>query len=250
MKKLIAANWKMNLKRNEAEDLVSKIEGILAQQPELQVKSDLLICPSYVYLPMLAPLCKKAGIALGAQDCSMYEQGAYTGEVSSSMLKELGCSYVVLGHSERRQYHKEEDSLVCKKAMTAHKHGLITIICVGESQEERESGRHKEIVKTQLLNSISKDTQAQNTVIAYEPVWAIGTGKTASSDDVREMHDFIRSTLKENNIEGADDMRLLYGGSMKPSNAEVLLALDNVNGGLIGGAALNAQDFTGIAKAG
>lgn len=237
MKKLIAGNWKMNGTAQEAENLVQAIaKGI---DPALLSQSELLVCPPFVHLQMIGKVLDKR-IALGAQDCSVDENGAFTGDISAAMLKQLGVQYVILGHSERRTLRGETDETVARKAALAHKHGLITIICVGEKEDEREKGIEKDVVGRQLGASVPSSANSANTVIAYEPVWAIGTGKTAMPADVQDMHAFIRKK--------GGNLRILYGGSMKPENAGELLKTPNVDGGLIGGASLKADQFLSIAK--
>ena len=209
--------------------------------------SDYLVCPPFIYLAEIADTLKGSGIALGGQDCSPHDDGAFTGDISAEMLKSLGCTYVILGHSERRQHHGESDELVARKAAKAHEHGLITIICVGETEFERSAGQEQDVVARQLKGSLPQSATYKNTVIAYEPVWAIGTGKTATPQDAKAMHGFIRQKL-QNEVDGADLFRILYGGSMKPDNAADLLATANVDGGLIGVASLKADQFIAIAK--
>ncbi len=235
-KKLIAGNWKMNCLSSDAEALVMGI----GQSPD---GVDLLICPPYPYLSALRAVCDSQNILLGAQDCSAHEQGAFTGEVSADMLKDIGCDYVILGHSERRQYHKETNALIKEKIELAHKAGLIVVLCVGETESQREMNQEKTIVRQQLQDCLTSTSNAGNTVIAYEPVWAIGTGKTASAEDAEEMHAFIREHVQEGT-------RILYGGSMKPENADSLLSMPNIDGGLIGGASLKANDFIALARSG
>lgn len=239
MKKLIAGNWKMNGTREMARTLIADIETGLT--PDIMKTCDFVVCPPFAYLGQVVE--QVSGVAVGGQDCSSYEGGAYTGDVSASMLNDIGCTYVILGHSERRQYFGETDASVKTKAGRANAAGLITIICVGETEAEREAGREEDVVATQLNGSLPEGYAAENTVIAYEPVWAIGTGKTATADDIAKMHAFIRAQL------GNDKIRILYGGSMKPGNAAEILATPNVDGGLIGGASLKAEDFLAIAKA-
>lgn len=239
MKKLIAGNWKMNGTLDSARALIAGIEAGLT--PDVMNTCDFVICPPFPHLMTAAQ--RGPGLALGAQDCSAHENGAYTGDVSAAMLKDLGCTYVILGHSERRQYFHETDEGVAIKAAKAHAAGLITIICVGETEEQREQGAQEQIVADQLKGSLPIGYDETNTVIAYEPVWAIGTGKTATAQDIAAMHAFIRKQV------GSDKMRILYGGSMKPGNAAEILATPNVDGGLIGGASLKADDFLAIAKA-
>ncbi len=242
MKKLIAGNWKMNTDLSQGSELISSITDKIQANKELQDNCDFLVCPPFVYLSSIK------GVASGAQDCSSHKSGAYTGEISASMIKDCGGSYVILGHSERRSYHGESSAVVSDKAKAAHEAGLIAIICVGESENQRDQGQEQTVVGGQLLGSIPDTATAQNTVIAYEPVWAIGTGKTASPKDVADMHSFIRSKLN-GLIEGSEKVRILYGGSMKPENAGELLAIPNVDGGLIGGASLNADAFIEIGLA-
>lgn len=235
MKKLIVGNWKMNGSAAAAQSLV---EGI-GKGMDKAGKADLVICPPFPYIAAAAAKLKEfPGLGLGAQDCSERDDGAFTGDVSAAMLRDLGCAYVILGHSERRQHHRETDELVARKAAKAQEHGLIPIICVGETENERAEGLEREIVARQLEKSLPPGASSGSAVIAYEPVWAIGTGKTATPDDVKAMHGFIR--------ERVGGMRILYGGSMKPGNAAALLATPNVDGGLIGGASLRAEEFLEI----
>ncbi len=248
MKKLIAGNWKMNGSNGENKQLLSGIAQLLEQIPAIHKHCEMLVCPPSVYLSDVTNATKGTGIETGAQDCSHHSNGAYTGDIAATMIRDTGASYVILGHSERRQYHDETSTMVSWKASSAHEAGLKAIICVGEKEHEREQGIECEIVKEQLLDSLPDSANADNTIIAYEPVWAIGTGKTASKDDVASMHSFIRDTLK-NNIASGENIRILYGGSMKPENAGELLATENVDGGLIGGASLKADHFIAIAKA-
>ncbi len=244
MKKLIAGNWKMNGSAKDAEALITGIEESIAAAPGILEKCDFAVCPPFIHIPMVKDLASV--VAIGSQDCAAKESGAYTGEIAAPMLKDVGASYVILGHSERRQYHKETDAQVAEKAVAAHKAGLITIICVGETEGEREAGRQNDVVSTQLKGSIAAGATAANTVIAYEPVWAIGTGKTATPDDIRAMHGFIREKLRAALADGGD-VRILYGGSVKPGNAAEIFAVPDVNGALIGGASLKIEDYMGIA---
>ncbi len=248
MKKLIAGNWKMNGTMQSGTDLVQVIGQALKNAPDIQDACDILVCPPAIYASSIKEKCAEHNIALGAQDCSTHEQGAYTGDISAQMIRDCGGTFVIVGHSERRQYHNETDSIIAQKAKAAHQSGLVTIICVGETEEQRESGREEEIVYTQLINAIPDSADEHNTVIAYEPVWAIGTGKTASVEDVAKMHSFIREKLKER-LAQSENIRILYGGSMKPENAKDLLSTPNVDGGLIGGASLKADQFIAIGRA-
>ncbi len=241
MKKLIVGNWKMNLNAEQALQLVRDIVTIRSAARLGDV--ELAVCPAFPYLVSAVDLLSGESVAVGAQDCSDQDNGAYTGQVSARMLSDIGCRYVILGHSERRQYNGESNALVMAKAEKAINHGLVPIICVGETQDERDSGRAQEVVKRQIIESLPARRDSVNFVVAYEPVWAIGTGKTASRDDVAEMHAFIRLLITPRTM-------ILYGGSMKPDNAAALLSTTNVDGGLIGGASLTADQFMAIAQAG
>ena len=214
----------------------------------LRNKADILVCPPFINMEGVQFECEEAEIAVGAQDCSEHDNGAYTGQISALMVAEAQCEYVILGHSERREYQNESSELVSKKAVKAHDNDLKTIICVGESEAERDAGSHEDVVAAQLEASVPDCATAENTVIAYEPVWAIGTGKTASTDDIRAMHAFIRAKLQKRFADGGK-FRILYGGSVKPDNASEIFAVPNVNGALIGGASLKADDFLEIIRA-
>lgn len=242
MKKLIAGNWKMNTDLKQGGELISAITDRINKHPSLNDNCDFLICPPSLYLQNIK------NIAFGAQDCSEHKGGAYTGEISAEMIADCGGTHVILGHSERRQYHAETNELIASKAQAAHEAGLTTIICIGETENQRNQGQEQMIVGKQLIESLPESATAQNTVIAYEPVWAIGTGKTASSADVEDMHSFIRNKLSER-IKSSENIRILYGGSMKPENAQELLSTPNVDGGLIGGASLDAEAFVKIGLA-
>lgn len=246
MKNLIAGNWKMNGTLESSIALAKSIVEGIQQNPQLLEKNDFLVCPPYLHLAPAQTQLTHA-VSLGGQDCSPFDNGAYTGDVSALMLKDMNCSSVILGHSERRQYYAESNLMIKQKASMAHDAGLITIICVGETEDQRESGEQNAVVAKQLLDSLPESANAENTVIAYEPVWAIGTGKTATTDDIKDMYGFIRATL-DGTIKNHDNVRLLYGGSVKPGNAHEILSVDNVNGALIGGASLKAEDFIGIAE--
>ncbi len=246
MKKLIAGNWKMNGDARAAEALITGVEEAIAAAPGVLGQCDFVVCPPFVHIPMVRD--KVSVVAVGGQDCSRQISGAYTGDTSPAMLKDVGASYVILGHSERRQYQNESDELVAAKAKCANEAGLVTIICVGETDAEREANLQESVVGGQLERSIPDGATAENTVIAYEPVWAIGTGKTATPEDIRAMHGFIREKLSEKLADGGK-VRILYGGSVKPSNAAEIFAVPDVNGALIGGASLKTADFMGIAEA-
>jgi triosephosphate isomerase len=242
---LIAGNWKMNgsLAANAA-----LLAGILGD--EVPVSVDLAVCVPAPYLAQAQSLLGGSPVKWGAQDVSAHDGGAFTGEVSAAMLLEFGCSYVIVGHSERRAYHAESDQLVAHKAQHASVGGLTPIVCVGETLEEREQGATDAVVARQLAPVLDvMGTQLASVVIAYEPVWAIGTGKTATPEMAQQVHAFIRRLLAERDTERAQRVRLLYGGSMKPDNAKDLLAMPDIDGGLIGGASLKAADFLAIAQA-
>lgn len=208
-----------------------------------------LICPPYVSLPFVVKSFRDSFFKAGAQNVYTEDNGAFTGEISSSMLKELTCEYVILGHSERREYFNESDEFIAQKVKKVLSEGMRPILCVGEKLEERNEGNQKAVVQKQLTNILSmvKESNADNFVVAYEPVWAIGTGETATPEQAQEMHQFIRSFISNKwSSEAADKVRILYGGSMKPGNAEELLSQEDVDGGLIGGASLKADSFSEI----
>jgi len=235
---LVAGNWKMNgLKASAVE-----IEKLNALVRENKADCDVLICPPATLISTLTG----KGIEIGAQDCHMNIRGAHTGDISAEMLKDLGCSYVIVGHSERRADHGETNEIVRAKAAAAQEQGLTAIICVGETDAERESGETLDVVTSQVRGSIPEGATVANTVIAYEPVWAIGTGKTPTTDDVAEVHAVIRNLLMDRFGEEGEMVRIQYGGSVKASNAAELMAVPNVNGALVGGASLKAEDFYGI----
>lgn len=249
MKKLIAGNWKMNGGVESARTLAAAIAEGLRARRELLDHCDYVVCPPAVHMGVVQSVLQGAAapIALGAQDCGFAESGAYTGDVSASMLKDFGCNYVIIGHSERRQYYQESNERVARKAALAHANGLISIICVGETESQRAAGEESDVVENQLIESIPSCATSENTVIAYEPVWAIGTGKTATTGDVGAMHAFIRRRLQES-LADSSKVRILYGGSVKPENAAELLAVPDVDGALIGGASLKADQYLAIAR--
>lgn len=237
MKPLIAGNWKMNGVSSSVEE-VEKLIGLLGGSAPND--REILICPPATILGLLATEFSDEGIAIGGQDCHPKPSGAHTGDISAEMLADAGAAYVIVGHSERRADHGETDAIVRAKAEAAWRTGLTPIICVGETESERRSGREKEIVGGQLAGSIPQG--GDDYVIAYEPIWAIGTGLTPTAADIAEMHAFIRSKVR-------DGVRILYGGSVKPSNAKEILAIANVHGALVGGASLKAEDFNAIIQA-
>lgn len=245
-KKIVAGNWKMNTTVAEGVELA---KAVAAKAPEVPSSVKLIIAPPFTHLVTVADAIKGSGIGLSAQNCADKEKGAYTGEVAADMLVSAGCSYTILGHSERRQYYGETDAKLVEKVKLAIAHGLSPIFCVGENLEEREAGRHFEVVTEQVKNvlyTLSAEDMAK-VVIAYEPVWAIGTGKTATAEQAQEIHACIRKVVAEKFGSLAEEITILYGGSCKPSNAKELFACPDIDGGLIGGAALKADDFIAIA---
>jgi triosephosphate isomerase len=236
---LVAGNWKMNGSLAMASTLIGALKAH-------QGNVDLLVCPPFPYLAAVSAALAGSKLALGAQDCHANASGAHTGDVAAPMLADLGCRYVILGHSERRTDHGETSQAVAAKAKAALAAGLTAIICVGETEAQRNAGEELKIVEKQIVESIPSEASAGNTVIAYEPVWAIGTGKTPTTADVAAMHQHIRALLKSR-VTGGAEIRILYGGSVKPSNAAELMAVAEVNGALVGGASLKAEDFWAIA---
>ena len=247
MKKLVVGNWKMHGSRASNAAL---IQGLLAADLATTApRADVAVCPPFVFLSEVAQALQGSAIAVGVQDVSVQTQGAFTGEVAGPMVRELGATYAIVGHSERRSYHSESDQLVADKAKAALSHGLVPIVCVGETLAERESGQTEVVVGRQLDAVIATlGADVARVVVAYEPVWAIGTGKTASPEQAQAVHAFLRARLVAAQPEAAK-VPLLYGGSVKPDNAVVLFAQADIDGGLIGGAALKAEDFAAIARA-
>ncbi|MDR2027875.1 MAG: triose-phosphate isomerase [Prevotellaceae bacterium] len=245
-KKIVAGNWKMNTSISKGEQLAAEIaekskdvEGVL-----------LVVAPPFTHLTKVAGKLNGSRVTLSAQNCAAETSGAYTGEVAASMIADTGAKYCILGHSERREYYGETDETLNKKLSQCFANNLIPIFCVGEKLAERESNRHFEVVKTQLQNTVFNlsEEDFDRVIIAYEPVWAIGTGKTASPEQAQEIHAFIRKTLAEKFGAKAGDTSILYGGSCNPANAKSLFANADVDGGLIGGASLKSDDFIAIAK--
>jgi triosephosphate isomerase len=248
LRKLIAGNWKMNTDRAGAIKLARAIVGRAGMYSAV----DVLVCPPFVNLIPVSEVVKGSKVALGAQNMYHEANGAFTGEISAAMLIDAGCSHVILGHSERRHILKESDADVNKKTLAALAAGLIPIVCVGELLSEREAGQTAAVIRRQFEGSLSgvSAEQIEKTVIAYEPVWAIGTGKVATPQQAAEVHADLRKLLVERYNNGsAEKVRILYGGSVKASNAGELLAQPNIDGALVGGASLNADDFLGIAAA-
>jgi triosephosphate isomerase len=242
---LIAGNWKMNgLKASWSE-----FEAMLAGSSEVSGKADLLVCPPATLLAAFADKAKETrAVAVGAQDCHPKASGAHTGDLSAEMLADAGASAIIVGHSERRADHGETDAIVHQKAEAVWRAGLTAIVCIGETQGQRDAGQTLDICGGQLERSLPAASTADNLVVAYEPVWAIGTGLTPTAQDVEQVHAFIRKLLTERFKQEGARMRILYGGSVKPSNAAELMAVANVNGALVGGASLKAADFLAIAK--
>jgi triosephosphate isomerase (TIM) len=241
MRQLIAGNWKMNMLRQPAAELATGVRN-----DARGLACDLLVCPPFTAIETVAGALAGSDVAVGGQDCHAQGQGAHTGDVSAAMLRDAGATWVILGHSERRQNHGETDELVREKVLAAVEAGLSPIVCVGETDEQRTAGRQTEVVGWQLAGSLPKPFAG---VVAYEPVWAIGTGRTATEQDVATMHAFIREELVRQFGDSGAAIRILYGGSMRPANAGSLLAVPHVGGGLIGGASLVADDFMAIARA-
>ena len=244
---MIAGNWKMN---GLSEDGVALAKAVAAGVKEMgKPACEFLVCPPFTLLYQVKKALRGAKVALGAQDAHFAVKGAHTGDISPLMLKDLGCTYVILGHSERRADHFETNELVAKKAAAVYEAGLKTIICIGETEQQREEGKTIDVCSAQIMGSVPENADASNTVIAYEPVWAIGTGKTPTAADVEEVHAAVRKVLaKKLGKATANKMRMVYGGSVKPSNAKEFLSLPDVDGALIGGASLKAEDFLAIAK--
>lgn len=247
-KKIVAGNWKMNTTVTEG---VALARAIVAKKKEIPEGVSLVVAPPFTHLTLVAAALKGTNICLSAQNCADEAKGAFTGEVSAAMVKDAGCAYTILGHSERREYYGETSAKLVKKLNLAMENELSVIFCVGEKLAERKMGNHFEVVGAQISEVLFTLTpeQMQRVVIAYEPVWAIGTGVTATAEEAQEIHAFIRKTIAARFGEAiANETTILYGGSCKPSNAKELFACPDIDGGLIGGASLNADDFIAIAK--
>lgn len=240
----VAGNWKLNGSKQSIKNL---LEGIVGGLQDVK-KAEVAVCAPYIYIPQVAELLKNTTLAYGSQNVSEHDSGAYTGEVSAPMLKEFGCRYAIVGHSERRSLYGESDQQVADKFVAAQKAEILPILCVGELLEEREQGETEGVVARQL-DAIINTAGIQaftSAVIAYEPVWAIGTGKTATPDQAQEVHAFIRNRLASHDADVAGNVQILYGGSVKPDNAHSLFSQQDIDGGLIGGASLDAQGFLAI----
>ncbi len=247
-KQIVAGNWKMNLEYAEGLSLFSEIVNMV--RDEQKGSQIAVICAPFIHLNSLAKLGGSV-VKLGAQNCNENESGAFTGETSAKMIKSVGCEYVIIGHSERRQYYAEDDALLLAKTNAAIKNNLVPIFCIGETLEERNEGRYFEVIKNQITNGLLALSAADfaKVVVAYEPVWAIGTGLTASSAQAQEVHQYIREQIAAHYGEDvANQTSILYGGSCNPKNAAELFAQPDIDGGLIGGASLKSRDFTDIVK--
>jgi len=247
-KTIIAGNWKMNNDLKESEKLIVDLKNLLQNE---KPNCDVVVCPPYTSLSEASKLLKGSQIKLGAQNMHFEENGAFTGEVSASMLKSVGCEYVILGHSERRHIFGESNEMINKKIKKALSAGLKPIFCVGELLEERENGTTNDVVKKQILKGLAEISadDMKNIIVAYEPVWAIGTGKTASPAQAQEVHEFIRDLIEITySLEIANDLVIQYGGSVKPDNAKELISQKDIDGALVGGACLKADSFMGIIK--
>ncbi|MEI9993387.1 MAG: triose-phosphate isomerase [Rhizomicrobium sp.] len=238
MNQLIAGNWKMN---GTAASL-AELEALAVALKATPAPCDVLICPPATLVARAAAAASGSAVAIGGQDCHAEAAGAFTGDISAEMLRDAGATAVIVGHSERRQYHGESDAAVAAKARAAWRAGLVAIICIGETEAERDAGRAYDVCKTQLAGSVPPGATSSNTAVAYEPVWAIGTGKTPTTPEIAQMHAHIRACL-------GLPLRILYGGSVKPGNAKEILALPDVGGALVGGASLKAADFLTIVEA-
>lgn len=247
-KTVIAGNWKMNNDLKESEKLIVELKNLLQNE---KPNCDVIVCPPYTSLSEASKLLKGSQIKLGAQNMHFEENGAFTGEVSASMLKSVGCEYVILGHSERRHIFGESNEMINKKIKKALSAGLKPIFCVGELLEDRENGSTNDVVKKQILKGLAEISadEMKNIIVAYEPVWAIGTGKTASPAQAQEVHEFIRDLIEITySLEVANDLVIQYGGSVKPDNAKELISQKDIDGALVGGACLKADSFLGIIK--
>jgi triosephosphate isomerase (TIM) len=244
---LVIANWKMHGDVEANRGLVVSFLNLRKDRGEGGAES--VVCPPFPYLLQVKELLASSDVALGAQDCSHSDAGAYTGEVAAAMLADCGCSWVIVGHSERRQYHQESDALIAAKIVAAQRAGLRAVLCVGETLEQREAGEAEAVVREQLLGGLADQGDLREVVVAYEPVWAIGTGLTATPDVAQEMHAHVRAVLRDLDGRNADAVQLLYGGSVKADNAAALFAEADIDGALVGGASLDAEAFATVVAA-
>jgi triosephosphate isomerase len=245
IKPLVAGNWKMNGTRDSLNELKAMAAGVAAFSDRI----DTLICPPATLLYVATALCTDSPLKIGAQDCHTAQSGAFTGDISAAMIADCFGTFAIVGHSERRMYHAETDAIVQAKAEAAYQAGITAIVCIGETEAERKAGQTLAVLGRQLAGSVPDAATAENTVIAYEPVWAIGTGLTPTASDVEEAHAFMRDALINRFEDQGKKMRILYGGSVKPSNAVELMGIANVDGALIGGASLKSADFLAICQA-
>ena len=245
---MLAGNWKMNGSKAESTALIKGIKTGMGAITNAEV----LVCPPFVLLPQTVDQVAGSAILVGAQDLNINDSGAYTGEISGPMLKELGCSHVIVGHSERRAYYGETNEVVAEKFKAAQHHGLVPVLCVGETLGQRQADQTEQVINAQIdaVLDLCGISAFNDSVVAYEPVWAIGTGMTATPEQAQDVHAFIRKKIAASDGAVAEGLHILYGGSMKPDNAAGLLAKTDIDGGLIGGASLNADDFLGICRAG
>jgi triosephosphate isomerase len=243
--KIVAGNWKMNGQIDQVIQLTNQLKNLINHDISAQV----VVMPPIIYLPLVNELLGDSKIHTGAQNVFPKESGAYTGELSAPMLKDFGCRYVLVGHSERRQYFNEDENFVAQKFHHVKEHGMIPVLCVGESLIERENGQTEQVIANQLLAVCESSKKCfTECVVAYEPVWAIGTGKTATPEQAQEVHQFIRGLIADINNSDAERLTLLYGGSVNENNARALFAMPDIDGGLVGGASLNAKQFVEIVK--
>lgn len=249
---LVIANWKMHGERSSNRALVSQVEkstaSVLAKTGG-DALATCVVCPPYPYIAETVALLGDSAIAVGAQDCSHADAGAYTGEVAAAMLADIGCRWVIVGHSERRQYHRESDALVAAKVAAARRAGLTAVLCVGETQEQREAGVAEDVVREQLEGALSDARSLEDVVIAYEPVWAIGTGLTATPEEAQAMHAHLRELMDTIDGSSAPKTHILYGGSVKATNADALFEQRDIDGALVGGASLDPEAFSAIVLA-
>ena len=246
-KPILIGNWKMNGSKSSSELLVTQLCNFEKKNNKNQY--DVVICPPFPLMDTISKLLLNSNVCLGAQDCHYEKNGPFTGEVSANLLHDIGCEYVILGHSERRTLSNETDSRVKKKSDTALSSGLKVILCIGENSEAYNSGKTKEIIESQIIDSAPEQINENNTIIAYEPIWAIGTGAVASTAHIAEVHAFIKKTLiKRLGVSQAENIQIIYGGSLNQDNAFDIFSLHDVGGGLVGGASLNASSFHNICK--
>jgi len=250
-KPLVAGNWKMNGTFEEANELLVGISDQYTESADEGINCDVLVCPPFVYLETSSRILSDTPILLGAQNVCTELKGAYTGEISACMLKDLTCNYALVGHSERRSLYNESDTTVGHKFDAAAKSGLSPVLCVGETLDQRASGKAHDVIKRQIdaVIDIAGVNSFAHAVVAYEPVWAIGTGKTATPQQAQDIHAYIREMIAQRSVKIADEIRILYGGSVKPKNAAELFSMQDIDGGLIGGASLKAEDFIAIINA-